>query len=192
MANRIKRATIYDVASQSGVSITTVSRFLNDTDSVKVSTGERIAQAMEELDYVPHGNTGSRADRSVGRVGVLTPFFPAPSFVQRLEGMIPILRENHFEVVVYTVENPEQLDEYLTSVPFTRRIDGLILMSIRLTPEQHRILSNSGLNVVMVESDDNNYSRVLADDKQGGYLAAGLFMEQELLPLCLSGGSEPG
>ncbi len=177
-----KRATIYDVASQSEVSITTVSRFLNDSDNVKSSTGERIAQAMEELDYVPQGNAGSRADRSVGRIGVLTPFFPAPSFVERLEGMIPALRENNFEVVIYTIENPEQLDEYLTSVPFTRRIDGLILMSVRLSPEQHRTLAASGLHVVMIESDDENYSRVLADDKQGGRLAGRLFVEKNLFP----------
>ena len=182
MSIRKKRATIYDVASDAGVSITTVSRFLNDSDSVKDSTGHRIADAMERLDYIPHGNAGPRSERAVGRVGVLTPFFPAPSFVERLEGMIPVFREKNVEVVVYTIENPEQLDEYLSSVPFTRRIDGLVLMSVRLTPEQHRLLAASGLQVVMVESDDDNYSRVLADDRQGGRIAGDLFLERNYLP----------
>ena len=184
---KAKRATIYDVATDAGVSITTVSRFLNNTESVKTATGTRIADAMEKLDYVPQGNAGSRANRSVGRIGVLTPFFPAPSFVQRLEGMIPVLRQNNFEMVVYTIEGSEQLDEYLTSVPFTRRIDGLILMSVRLTAEQHRTLNASGLHVVMVESDDDNYSRVLADDYQGGEIAARLFLEKGYFPCAYIG-----
>ena len=184
---KVKRATIYDVATDAGVSITTVSRFLNNSESVKTATGTLIAEAVEKLDYVPQGNAGSRANRSVGRIGVLTPFFPAPSFVQRLEGMVPVFRENNFEMVVYTIEGTEQLDEYLTSVPFTRRIDGLILMSVRLTAEQHRTLNASGLHVVMVESDDENYSRVLADDYQGGEIAARLFRGKGYFPCAYIG-----
>ncbi|RKX86010.1 MAG: hypothetical protein DRP70_10815, partial [Spirochaetes bacterium] len=179
--------TIYDVATDAGVSITTVSRYLNNSESVKTSTGNRIADTMEKLDYIPQGNAGSKADRSVGRVGVLTPFFPAPSFVQRLEGMIPVFKQNNFEMVIYTIEGSEQLDEYLTSVPFTRRIDGLVLMSVRLTPEHHRTLQASGLHTVMVESDDENYSRVLADDYQGGRIAAQLFIEKEYFPCAYIG-----
>ena len=183
----LKRATIYDVASDAGVSITTVSRFLNNSESVKTSTGNRISDTMERLDYIPQGNAGSKADRSVGRVGVLTPFFPAPSFVQRLEGMIPVFKQNNFEMVIYTIESSEQLDEYLTSVPFTRRIDGLVLMSVRLTLEHHRTLQASGLHTVMVESNDENYSRVLADDYQGGRIAAQLFIEKGYFPCAYIG-----
>lgn len=188
MTERImKRATIYDVATDTGVSITTVSRYINNPVSVKNETGQRIAETMERLDYVPQGNAGSRANRSVGRIGVLTPFFPAPSFVQRLEGMVPIFRNNNFEMVVYTIEGADQLDEYLTSVPFTRRIDGLILMSVRLSSEQHRNLKASGLHVVMVESDDDQYTRVLADDYQGGSIAAELFLKKDYFPCAYMG-----
>ena len=176
------RATIYDVAAEAGVSITTVSRFLNGAAGVKKDTGERIALAMEKLDFISQGNAGSRAVRSVGRIGVLTPFFPAPSFVERLRGMIPPFKENNYEVVVYTIESPEQLDEYLTSVPFTRRIDGLVLMSVHLSPEQHRTLKASGLHLVMIESDDEAFSRVLADDRRGGKTAAELFLRKGYLP----------
>ncbi|MBI9106771.1 MAG: LacI family DNA-binding transcriptional regulator [Spirochaetales bacterium] len=180
--NNDDRMTIYDVAQEAGVSITTVSRFLNNPGDVKDTTSSRIAKAMEKLDYIPQGNAGTRARRSVGRIGVLTPFFPAPSFATRLSGTIPPLREQNFEVIVYTIETPEQLDEYLTSVPFTRRIDGLILMSVHLTADQHRILKASELNVVMIESDDENFSRVLADDYRGGQMAAELFLEKNYLP----------
>jgi len=182
-----ERITIYEVAQEAGVSITTVSRYLNNPANVKDTTGLRIAEAVEKLDYIPQGNAGTRASRSVGRVGVLTPFFPAPSFVTRLSGMIAPLREQNYEVIIYTIETPEQLDEYLTSVPFTRRIDGLILISVHLTPDQHRILHASGLNVVMIEYDDDNYSRVLADDYRGGQIAAELFLNKNYLPCAFFG-----
>lgn len=187
MRNTSKRATIYDVAAEAGVSITTVSRYMNDPTRVGEGTGKKIAEAVEILDYVRQGNAGSRQGRRVGRIGVLTPFFPAPSFVERLRGTITPLKEQNYEVVIYTIESPEQLDEYLNSVPFTRRIDGLILMSVNLSPEQHRTLQASELPVVMVESDDEHYSRVLADDYAGGRLAAELFIRKDYLPCLFMG-----
>jgi LacI family transcriptional regulator, galactose operon repressor len=182
-----KRATIYDVAREAEVSITTVSRFLNNPDSVKAETGQQISISMKKLDYIRQGNAGTIASRSVRRVGVLTPFFPAPSFVDRLRGMIPFFKEKNYEVIIYTIESPDQLDEYLSSVPFTRRIDGLILMSVNLTPEQDRALKASGLHIVMIESDDENYSRVLTDDHRGGQIAAELFLKKNYLPCAFMG-----
>ncbi len=182
-----KRATIYDVAKEAEVSITTVSRYLNSPDSVKDETGDRIFKAVEKLDYIRQGNAGSRNGRAVGRVGVLTPFFPAPSFVDRLRGMTPAFTENNYELIIYTIETPEQLDEYLSSVPFTRRIDGLILMSVSLRPDQERKLNASGLEIVMIESDNGNYSRVLADDRSGGALAAELFCSRDYFPCVFMG-----
>jgi len=45
------RATIAQVADLSGVSIATVSRFLNNTASVRSDTGKRIMEAVKELNY---------------------------------------------------------------------------------------------------------------------------------------------
>lgn len=182
-----KRATIYDVARDAEVSITTVSRYLNNPESVKDETGQQISESMEKLDYIRQGNAGTKSSRSVRRVGVLTPFFPAPSFVDRLRGLIPYFKEKNYEVIIYTIESPDQLDEYLSSVPFTRRIDGLILMSVYLTPEQNRTLKASGLNVVMIESDDDKYSRVLTDDHKGGQIAAELFIKKDYFPCAFMG-----
>ncbi|MDC7127289.1 MAG: LacI family DNA-binding transcriptional regulator [Spirochaetales bacterium] len=181
------RITIYNVAQEAGVSITTVSRFLNNPENVKISTGERVAAAMEKLDYIPQGNAGSRAHHRVGRVGVLTPFFPAPSFVARLRGMIKPLKEANYEVVIYTIETAAQLDEYLKSIPFTRRIDGLIIISINLTHVQRRILQAADLDVVMIESDEEDFSRVIADDYNGGKIAAELFIKKNYHPVAFLG-----
>ncbi len=187
MEKRKKRATIYDVAHASGVSITTVSRFLNNPASVNEETAGRIASVMEMLDYIPQGNAGRRAQRNVGRIGILTPFFPAASFVQRLRGMVPVFREKGYEMVVYTIESSEQLDEYVSSVPFTRRLDGVILMSVRLSSEQRKYLLDSGMETILVDCDDTAFSSVVADDYRGGQIAADLFLEKDYFPCAFIG-----
>lgn len=174
----INGSTIYDVAKLAGTSISTVSRYLNNPEKVNVATAESINRAINQLGYFRHGNTGSKSSRQLGRVGVLTPFFPAPSFVQRLQGMTPVFRQANFEMVIYTVENPDQLNEYLQSFPFMRRLDGLIVMSMIVSEPDSRRLLQSGLQVVMIEHHNPHFSRVVCDNIRGGRLAATYFLSR--------------
>ncbi|MCL5997138.1 MAG: LacI family transcriptional regulator, partial [Chloroflexi bacterium] len=75
--------TIYDVAAAAGVSIATVSRVLNTPERVNDETRQKVLGAIDRLNYVPKAEARSRALQSIRRIGVLTPFFTAPSFVTR-------------------------------------------------------------------------------------------------------------
>jgi LacI family transcriptional regulator len=181
------RSTIYTVAARAGVSIATVSRFLNSPQKVNAETASRIRASMDELDYFPRGNAGRRVHRSPRRVGVLTPFFPAPSFVQRLQGMTAVFREAHCEMVVCTVDSPEQLAEYLRSVSFLRRFDGLVAMSMNIGEMDTRGLVDTGLPVVLIEQVDPRFTCVDTDNVLGGRLAAQCFLDKGYRPCAFLG-----
>ncbi|GCE20167.1 LacI family DNA-binding transcriptional regulator [Dictyobacter kobayashii] len=53
MGVRKKKNTIRDVAKLAGVSYQTVSRVMNESESVAEETRKRVLQAMRELDFVP-------------------------------------------------------------------------------------------------------------------------------------------
>jgi DNA-binding LacI/PurR family transcriptional regulator len=180
-------STIYGVASHAGVSISTVSRFLNTPDKVNADTARRIKSSIDQLDYFPHGRAGRRVHRDVGRIGILTPFFPAPSFVQRLKGMTGVLRDAHCEMVICAVDSPAQLSEYLRSVSFLRRFDGLILMSMSLEEKDARHLLREDLKIVSIEAVNPLFTCVEADNVLGGRLAAGFFLEKGYLPCAFIG-----
>lgn len=180
-------STIYDVADQSGVSISTVSRFLNNPEKVNAATREKIQAAMNRLAYIPHGNSGAKARRQVGRIGVLTPFFPAPSFVQRLQGMTPVFHHAHCEMVIYTVDSPEQLREYLSSIPFSKRLDGLIILSMKIGDADVQRMVHAGLEVVLVEQHHSLVSSIEADNVRGGALAAEHFLSKGYAPCAFVG-----
>ena len=112
MSSNSKTPTIYDVAETAGVSITTVSRMLNAPDKVNAETRSRIMQAIDTLGFVPKAEARARALRQTGRIGVITPFFTAPSFVQRLRGIASVLSKENFDLVIYTVESVGQLENY--------------------------------------------------------------------------------
>jgi len=164
--------TIYDVAKSAGVSITTVSRVLNASDKVNEATRKRIVDAIDALGFVPKAEARARALRAAGRIGVLTPFFTAPSFVQRLRGVSAALSDTHHELIIYTVETTEHLDGYLASLPLTGNLDGLIILSMEVDESAVKRLNEHDLKTVLVEYPVQTLSSVVINDTTGGRLAA--------------------
>ncbi len=171
-------ATIYDVATRAGVSIATVSRVLNAPQSVNSITRGRVQTAIDALGFVPKAEATARARRRHRQIGVLVPFFTYSSFVQRLRGIAAALLDAGYELVVYNAETPEHVRGYLLSLPVTRRLDGLIIISLRVDHEASRRLLEHGLPAVLVETQSALLSCVDIDNYAGGVMAAGYLLAQ--------------
>jgi DNA-binding LacI/PurR family transcriptional regulator len=167
-----KPPTIYDVAKQAGVSIATVSRMINTPDKVNGKTRERILAAIDALNFVPKAEARARAMRGTGRIGVISPFFTAPSFVQRLRGIAEALSTKKFELVIYTVDSADRLKSFLSSLPLTGNLDGLIILSLPVDDADVCRLVEHGLPTVLVEFPHPDLSSVEIDDVMGGRMAA--------------------
>ena len=124
-------ATIYHIAAEAGVSPATVSRVLNGSAKVNPDTRTRVMEVIHRLEFVPKAEARARALKRSYRIGILVPFFTAPSFVQRLRGVASALPTN-YELVIYTVNSTDQLDSYLASLPLTGNLDGLIIQILQL------------------------------------------------------------
>lgn len=169
-------ATIYDVAERSGVSIATVSRVLNFPDRVNDETRARVIAAIDELDFVPKFDALARARKGLGRIGVLTPFFTADSFVDRLRGIVAALAGLPYETVIYDVASAAQREGYLTNLPLTHRVDGLIVIDLPLDgTSARRLLKHQLATVEIIPLSpfvNQALSSVVHDDTAGGRMAA--------------------
>ena len=73
MASHNSKATIWDVAAEAGVSITTVSRYMNGTQRVGPAASEAIERAIRKLDYLPNANVRSIKLRQTRTVAIIVP-----------------------------------------------------------------------------------------------------------------------
>jgi DNA-binding LacI/PurR family transcriptional regulator len=167
-----KSPTIYDVAKLSGVSISTISRVLNAPDKVNTETRKRVMDAIDQLGFIPRADARARALPNTGRIGVLTPFFTAPSFVQRFRGVASALSKANYELVIYPVDSMDHLQGYISSIPLMRNIDGLIIMSLSINDQDAKRLSNNGMETVLIEYLHRQLNSIQIDDKHGGQLVA--------------------
>jgi DNA-binding LacI/PurR family transcriptional regulator len=167
-----KNPTIYDVAERSGSSISTISRVLNSPDKVNVITRQRILAAIDELGFIPKADARARALRQTGRIGVLTPFFTAPSFVQRLRGIAGTLSKENYDLVIYTVDSVDRLQSYLSSLPLTGNLDGLVIISLPVGDADAQRLHEHNIPTVLIEFPHPKLNSVEIDDVAGGRMAA--------------------
>jgi len=172
MANGKKVPTIFDVAADSGVSISTISRVINTPEKVNLNTRQRVYDAIDKLGFVPQAEARARALRLKGRIGVITPFFTAPSFVQRLRGIAASLSKENYDLVVYTVDSNNRLQSYLSSLPLTGNLDGLVIMSLPVAEADVNRLVEHQLPTVLIEFPHSLLNSVEINDIEGGRMAA--------------------
>jgi DNA-binding LacI/PurR family transcriptional regulator len=171
MKNGKKDPTIFDVAKLSGYSISTISRVINYPEKVNIKTRQIINDAIDQLDFMPKAEARARALRFMGRIGVITPFFTAPSFVQRLRGLAGSLSKENFDLVIYTVDSNNRLQSYLSSLPLTGNLDGIVIMSLPVNDDDVKRLIDHRLPTVLIEYPHPLLNSVEIDNVEGGKLA---------------------
>ena len=186
-----KKPTIYDVAELSGVSITTISRAINSPEKVNTQTRTRVFDAIDKLGFVPKAEARARALQLTGRIGVITPYFTAPSFVQRLRGVASVLSKSNYELVIYTVDSVDHLRGYISSVPLTGNLDGLIIMSLPIDDADAQRLNDNGLETVLIEYPHPKLNSIEINDRQGGHLAAEYLIRKGHKRIAFLGDTEP-
>ena len=170
MSNKV--ATIYDVASLSGVSPATVSRVLNDPSHVKEEKRQKVLQAIKELNFVPKADAVAAARKLYKKIAVIAPFFTQPAFMQRLRGIESVLSQEHFEIVIYSILSAEDLRDYISTLSVNNRVDGLIILSLKPEEESLALLKEANFPVCFVEGDTEEFDNVLINNRLGGYKAA--------------------
>jgi DNA-binding LacI/PurR family transcriptional regulator len=172
MCAKKKNPTIYDVAEYSGSSISTVSRVLNSPDRVSAETRRRVLGAIDALGFVPKAEARARALRLNRRIGVITPFFTAPSFVQRLRGLAGELSKENNDLVIYAVDSVDRLQSYLSSLPLRGNLDGLVIMSLPVEDAYVSHLLKHNIPTVLIEFPNTRLNSVEIDDVAGGRMVA--------------------
>ena len=127
---------IQDVAKKAGVSITTVSKALNDYSDVNPETRQRIREIAEELNYVPNaaGRTmGGKADKVIGLlINDLKPTDPSGAVYGILSGVCHACQDNGIEFILLTTDGlQQQQQQSLKVLCLKKQLTGLICSGFR-------------------------------------------------------------
>ena len=164
------KPTIRDVAKEANVSVSTVSRVINNKESVHESTRELVVKAIETLGFVPNKLAQSLTSNSSKMVAVFVPHIGPDFYGSLLEGIESQAGTYGYRIIFCnTQNNPERELDYLKFVE-QYNIDGLIVASDFLNIEAIKELK---LPIVTVDHTlDETYPSVTSDNIKGGRLGA--------------------
>src|SRR3972149_214808 len=124
------RTTIRDVAREAGVGIGTVSRVLNESRHVSAQTRRRVLDAIERLGFRPDRMARGLVKGATQTIGVLVPFFTKHYFLEILRGIEQTISSSDASLIIYNVERRQQVLAHLRILARTRRVDGLLVISL--------------------------------------------------------------
>lgn len=94
--------TIHQVAKSAGVSVTTVSRVLNNKDDVSPETFERVNQVIQELGYTSNLAARSMRGRRTNLIGLIVPDVATPYISEVLKGVNRAIVQSDYDLLIYT------------------------------------------------------------------------------------------
>ena len=148
-------ATIKDVAKLAGVSVATVSNYLNATKPVSREASSRIAQAIEQLHYTPNLSARSLKSRVYTRVGVILPNLNDSYYVQIFQGLESAFHGSGCSLEpAFSYDIPE-VEEDLARNMLKNQVCGLILVTCQ--PDKgdfyRQTFLETGRPVVLIDRD---------------------------------------
>lgn len=164
--------TIFDVAEAAGVSITTVSRILNNKPDVSKATRQRVQQVIEALGYTPHAQAQRLATRRSRTIALLFPLERALGLLELdfIVGAAVAAGEENFFFNFMT--NPIT-ENSLLGLYRSAQVDGIILMEIHLQDWRVDLLREYDYPFVMIGhcADNTGLSFVDLNFESGVMLA---------------------
>jgi LacI family transcriptional regulator len=172
--------TYKDIAKKAGVSISTVSRVINQTDLHKVGkkTQKKVEKIIEKLDFTPNVIARSLVSRKTYNVAVAIKDLEDiinPYFNQVVSGIAGVLeRRGYFLQLVRTLSAKEPaLSPYYLKAVQEKRVDGLILLSEEAKDKDVIDIYNKKTPLVLVNRTIESLKApsVLIDNENGLYEA---------------------
>ncbi len=148
-ASRSREAVrLQDVAALAKVAPITVSRAIRTPDKVSEPARKRIAEAIEQLGYVPNLVAGSLASNRTNLVAALVPNIGNPLFGATILGLTEALRDSRLHVMVGNTGHSMEEEEALVMALLSQRPCGILLHQTTHSDRARRLLSESGICVV--------------------------------------------
>ncbi len=130
-----KETTLKDIANMLNVSISTVSKSLNDSDEISPKTVKRIKEYAASVNYVPNDIARSLKTRKTRRIGVIVPNILDDFFGKVIHAIeLEANKQDYKLVVCLSIENIKREEESILDL-LKGTVDGLILSLSKQTQD---------------------------------------------------------
>ena len=134
-----KKVSIKDVASLAGVSVSTVSRVLNNGTYVTEEKRRRIMDAVAQLDFRPNYFAKSLKAGVSKIIALIVPNINNPVYALIAQGAESVTRSQGYNLILCNTDEDPSLElEHIVQLK-SRNVDGIIFATARSRSEERRV-----------------------------------------------------
>jgi LacI family transcriptional regulator len=130
------KITITEIAQKSGVSVSTVSRVLNNSPSVSPKKRERIQRIIDEHNYTPSIFARGMINHKTKNIGVILPDITNPYFASLFLQVESFALKNMYATLLFNTmfsRNPQRYETSLTEEEYfkiilEKQVDGVLIL----------------------------------------------------------------
>ncbi len=164
-------SSIKEVATLAGVSISTVSRVLNDTAHVSADKRERVLEAVQQLNYTPNPAARSLLLQTTGVLGVVVPFASGEFFSEFLKGVDQAASDQEYFLLI-SISHRSEADLRKAIRSLEKRVDGLIVWAPEMKAGDVLGLLSEATHVLLLNTySEDGESDIVDFDNYGGMCA---------------------
>ncbi len=168
--------TIKDVAQKAGVTVTTVSRILNNRGYISDATRQKVHAVMEELNYQPNEIARSLYRRKSNLIGLIIPTVAHPFFSELSSYIEYYAYEAGYKILLCNSHLDKVKEKEYLDMLKRNKVDGIIMGSHTLEVDDY---INPKLPIVTFDRCiSNDIPYISSDNFQGGKLATSLLIER--------------
>ena len=128
-------ATIKDVAKLANVSISTVSRVINDSKPVSPEVRKRVQDAIKELEYKPNEVARSLVTKKSNLIGLIVDDIGNSYVAQIIRGIEEVGRMYNYDIVLCSSYGVDSTETKFAHLLMRKQVEGIIIVSEILNSE---------------------------------------------------------
>jgi LacI family transcriptional regulator len=164
-------ANIQDVAKYAGVSISTVSRVLNDRGRVNQDVVANVQAAVQALHYTPNRAARSLRMQQSRIIGLLISDIQNPFFTALIRGIEDVVQQNGYSLILCNSDENEQKERQYIEVLCAEHVAGAIIVPLFDNKRTIRTFNLHQIPIVAVDRKIPDADTILVDNKRGAYEA---------------------
>jgi LacI family transcriptional regulator len=172
-------ATIRDVAREAGVSVSTVSRVIMESNSVREDTRARVQKVIERLDFRPSAIARGLVSKKTKTLGVVVSDISNPFYPQVIKGIEDVANESGYTIILTNTDDSLERHSRALDALQQQRVAGLILGSVRRDDPVVPEVIAEGVPTVLVNRGlpRSGTTEVVLDNRRGAELATKHLLE---------------
>jgi DNA-binding LacI/PurR family transcriptional regulator len=170
-----KAVTIKDIAVKLNMSVSTVSKALNNDLSISAPTKERVKKLAADWHYIPNEAARHFKLKKTFTLGLIIPDMLDQFYVLAINGAEKVAAPKKYNVIISQSHEDPENEENIVDLMKRNRVDGLI---VAITKDTHDMfpfhtLKNIGIPVVFFARPpkDESFDYVTADNEDGAFKA---------------------